>query len=210
MNTDHPARKTRVLIVEDEAIVACELQSRIEGFGYEVAGVAGSADQALTLVAQGGPDLVVMDIHIRGGVDGIELAEQLRRLGGPAVIFLTAHSNQEISRRAQRTEPFAYLLKPYQDNELRIAMELAIYRQRMERERAELTRQLEQALAEIKTLRGLIPICAWCGKLRDDHGFWLGVEAYLKAKTEVSCTHSICPDCYEKQLALAASRPEPT
>jgi len=208
MSPSDAARKSKILIVEDEAIVACELQARIAAFGHEVAGVAGSAEQALALAAQNPPDLVIMDIHLRGAMDGIQVAERLLGAEGPAVIFLTAHSNQEMLQRAKATEPFAYLLKPYQDNELRIAIELAIYRQAMERERAELTRQLQQALAEIKTLRGLIPICAWCRKLRSDDGFWLGVEAYLQTQMDASCTHSICPECYQKQLAMAQGPPQ--
>jgi len=74
-------------------------------------------------------------------------------------------------------------------------------RAQAERQKAALIRQLEQALAEIKTLRGLIPVCAWCKNIRDDQGFWQRLEDYLGANTEARTTHAICPACMEKQLA---------
>lgn len=201
MSDNIQCRKHRVLLVEDEAVVAADLEFRLESFGYEVAGIADSGEEALRLAAATQPDLVVMDIKIRGEADGIQVAEQFRRSQGPAVVFLTAHSTDEVLQRAKLIEPLAYLLKPYQPGELRVALQVALYRQRMEQERAELTRKLERALAEVKTLRGLIPVCAWCRKLRDDDGYWLSVEAYLLNHTDATCTHSICPACYEKQIA---------
>jgi two-component system, response regulator PdtaR len=204
MSDDSRPSRPRILVVEDEAIVACELRARLESFGYDVIGVADCAHQAYEISVATPPDLVLMDVQIRGEADGILVAERLRNTNLAAVIFLTAHSNSETVQRAKATEPFAYLLKPYDETELRIAIEVALFKRRAELERQELTRQLQQALRELKTLRGLIPICAWCRKLRSDNGFWLSVEAYLGANTEAACTHSICPECYQKQLAGSA------
>jgi len=195
-----PAASTRILIVEDEAIVACDLQSRLESFGYEVVGIAVSGEQAIRLAAETSPDLVLMDIQLRGQWDGIQVAEKLRAQERVGIIFLSAHSTDDMLTRAKLTEPLAYLLKPYQERELKIAIDVALYKRRTERVREELIRQLEKALAEVKTLRGLIPICAWCRKLRSDDGFWLSVEQYLRARTDADFTHGICPDCLKKQL----------
>ena len=195
-----PAASTRILIVEDEAIVACDLQSRLESFGYEVVGIAVSGEQAMRLAEESSPDLVLMDIQLRGRSDGIQVAEQLRAANRAGIIFLSAHSTEEMLKRAKLTEPLAYLLKPYQERELRISIDLALYKRQAEAMRDELIRQLEKALAEVKTLRGLIPICAWCRKLRSDDGFWLSVEQYLRARTDADFTHGICPDCLKKQL----------
>jgi CheY-like chemotaxis protein len=196
-----PAASTRILIVEDEAIVACDLQSRLESFGYEVVGIAVSGEQAIRLAAETSPDLVLMDIQLRGQWDGIQVAEKLRAQERVGIIFLSAHSSDDMLTRAKLTEPLAYLLKPYQERELKIAIDVALYKRRTERVREELIRQLEQALAEVKTLRGLIPICAWCRKLRSDDGFWMSVEQYLRANTEADFSHGICPDCLKKQLS---------
>ena len=202
MSPDFPSAKSRILIVEDEAIVACDLQSRLESFGYEVVGIAVSGEQAIRLAAETAPDLVLMDIQLRGQRDGIQVAETLRAEHRVGIIFLSAHSTDDMLTRARLTEPLAYLLKPYQERELEIAIDVALYKRQAERVREELIRQLEQALAEVKTLRGLIPICAWCRKLRSDDGFWMSVEQYLRAHTEADCSHGICPDCLKKQLGV--------
>jgi DNA-binding response OmpR family regulator len=186
--------------VEDEAIVASDLQSRLESFGYEVVGIAVSGEQAVRLAAATSPDLALMDIQLRGQSDGIQVAEQLRAEHRVGIIFLSAHSTDDMLTRAKVTEPLAYLLKPYQGRELKISIDVALYKLQAERARDELIRQLEQALAEVKTLRGLIPICAWCRKFRSDDGFWMSVEEYLRAHTEADCTHGICPDCQKKLL----------
>jgi CheY-like chemotaxis protein len=200
MTPDLPTARTRILIVEDEAIVACDLQSRLESFGYEVVGIAASGEQAVSLAADTSPDLVLMDIQLRGRCDGIQVAETLRAEHGVGIIFLSAHSTEDMLTRAKLTEPLAYLLKPYQERELEIAINVALYKRQAERVREELIRQLEKALAEVKTLRGLIPICAWCRKLRSDDGFWMSVEQYFRAHTEADCSHGICPDCLKRQL----------
>jgi hypothetical protein len=72
---------------------------------------------------------------------------------------------------------------------------MALYKARLERERAELMRQLQEALAEVRRLSGLLPICAWCKKIRDDGGYWKQVETYLAEHTNASFSHSLCPEC---------------
>lgn len=197
--------KPRILIVEDEAIVAWDLQSRLESFDYEVPAIAHSGEQALKLAAEHPPDLVLMDIKLRGEMTGVEAAEKLRCQSGTPVVFLTASADNEIVQQAKQAEPLGYLLKPYQERDLRIAMEIALYKARMEREREELIRQLEQALAEARILRGLIPICAWCRKIRNDEGYWLSVENYLEKTADVVCSHGICPECRSQVAARRAA-----
>ncbi len=198
-NLQEGTSKARLVIVEDEGIIAWDLRSRLESFGYEVAAVADSGEQALIVAAESGPDLVLMDIKLKGGLDGIEVAERLRATQGIPVIYLTAHSDGDLLRRAKVTEPLGYLLKPYPDRELKIAVEIALFKARVEHERAELTRKLERSLDEVRTLRGLIPICSWCRKVRTDEGFWLSVEEYIQQNTNADWTHSICPTCYDEQ-----------
>ncbi|HEY5914141.1 MAG TPA: response regulator [Verrucomicrobiae bacterium] len=190
--------KPRILIVEDEAIVACDIQTQLEACHFEVPATASSGEQALRLAAETMPDLVLMDIKLRGDLNGVQVADIIRRQYGIPIVFLTANSEEEMLQRAKVTEPLAYVLKPYSEKELRIAVEFALYRGKMERERERLTRQLEQALAEAKILRGLIPFCAWCRKIRTDQGAWLTVEAYLEQNTNAVCSHGICPECLEK------------
>ena len=189
-------RATRILIVEDEAIVAQSLGVMLEDIGYEVSGIVDNAQDALAVVE--GCDLVLMDINIRGPMDGVELARLVRSRHGSAVIFLTAYSDPGTLERAQDAEPYGYMLKPIDERELRPAIQMALHKHDMEQERARLTAQLKAALDEVEQLRGLLPICAWCKQVRDDDGYWASLEAYLTKQIHTKFTHSICPSCEER------------
>jgi DNA-binding response OmpR family regulator len=105
-------------------------------------------EQAVRLAAETSPDLVLMDIQLRGQCEGIQVAEELRAGNRVGVIFLSAHSTEDMLARAKLAEPLAYLLKPYQERELKISIDVALYTLQAERVRDELIRQLEQALDE--------------------------------------------------------------
>lgn len=125
---------TRILIVEDEAIVALDLRSRLEQLQYEVVGHARDSATALALAADQLPDVVLMDIQIAGDVDGISTAEIIRQRHDIPVLFLTAFSNSTSIDRAKRVDAYGYLLKPFQERELVITIEMALYKHRMEHE----------------------------------------------------------------------------
>jgi len=118
----------RVLIVEDEPIVALDLQQEIEDFGCEVVGLAESADEALAAVEENRPDLAMMDIRITGSMDGIETARLLRDTYGVPVIFLTSYSDDTTVHRAVREMPYGYLTKPFQTRELKATLEVALHK----------------------------------------------------------------------------------
>ncbi len=140
-----PAVSARILVVEDEPFVAEQLTARLEALGHRVVGRAGNAQDALDLAAREAPDLVLMDIVLEGERDGIWVAAELLRDAIP-VIFLTAHADDERLARARLTEPLAYLVKPVADAELRAAVEVGLYRHRVERELA----RLRDELAELR------------------------------------------------------------
>jgi PAS domain S-box-containing protein len=123
-----------VLIVEDESIVALDLKVQLKKLGYDVAGVAGSGEQALEQFATQNPDIILMDVRLRGQMDGIQVAEQIRRDHDAPIIFLTSHSDDETVRRAALTAPYGYLTKPYQIKELRAGIEVALTKAGMERQ----------------------------------------------------------------------------
>lgn len=191
--------QTRILVVEDERIVAQDLQRRLHRMGYTVCAIAASGQEAIAYAAQTQPDLVLMDIVLHGPMDGVEAAAQIRARGPLPIIYLTAYVDGDTLQRAKVTEPFGYLLKPFDTKTLQTTIELALYKHQMEQERAALLRQLQEALASIKTLRGLLPICAACKKIRDDHGYWNQLEAYLSQHSDVQFTHGICPDCVRQR-----------
>jgi PAS domain S-box-containing protein len=123
-----------ILVVEDEAIVALDLKMQLEEMGYDVAGTAESGAQALDLARSRRPTLALMDVMLKGDMDGIEVADIFGRSLEIPVVFLTSFSDAETVRRAARTAPYGYLTKPFQIKELRAAIEVALQKSRMERQ----------------------------------------------------------------------------
>jgi len=124
----------RIMIVEDEAIVALDLQHKLKTLGYAVSGVASSGEEAVRKVPQTRPDLVLMDIKLKGDMDGIEAAQRIRDDFTIPVVYLTAYSDENTLQRAKVTEPAGYLLKPFKDRELHATIEMSLYKHKMEME----------------------------------------------------------------------------
>jgi CheY-like chemotaxis protein len=126
--------KVRILIVEDEILVARDTENMLMHFGYEVVGIAGTGEEAVGLAGELSPDLILMDLRLGEGMDGIEAAGRIRELYGLPVIYVTAHADEASLKRAKMTGPIGYLLKPFEEKELRMTLETAIYRWEMDRE----------------------------------------------------------------------------
>ncbi len=124
----------RILIVEDEAIVAADLAGKLGRLGYEVAGIAAEGKEAVAMACRLGPQLVLMDIWLEGPMDGIEAAEAIRRQLDVPVIYLTAHSDPATLARAKLTGPFGYILKPFEERELATQIELALHKHQADRQ----------------------------------------------------------------------------
>ncbi len=120
--------KQRIVVVEDDAIVARDLQRTLTRWGYQVPALASSAAEAFEQLACADVDLVLMDIHLRGEIDGIAAAERVQSQHAVPVVFLTAHSDDATLRRAKITSPYGYVLKPFEDRELHIAIEIALHK----------------------------------------------------------------------------------
>lgn len=123
----------RVLVVEDEAIVRIDIEDRLKRLGYTVPAVASSGEEAIRQAAETRPDLVLMDIKLRGDMDGVEAAEEIRTRFDIPVVYLTAFADEETLQRAKVTSPFGYILKPLEVRELKSAIEIALYRHEMEK-----------------------------------------------------------------------------
>lgn len=343
--------RARILIVEDEGIIAQDIETTLEKLGYEVPAIAVVGEEAIEKASELRPDLVLMDIVLWGGMDGVEAAAHIRERLHIPVIFLTAHSDNATLQRAKVTGPYGYIVKPLVERELRIGIEMALQKHQMERrlseqqqwfattltsvgeaviatdaqggvrfmnplaetitgwplkealgqhldnimvlsaevassgshgpfaeavrkglvidwgsntwlwprrgpstpvdytatrireedgsmagvvvvfrditprrqleeDRERLIRQLRAALENVKTLKGLLPVCASCKKIRDDKGYWDAVDAYIVKQGLGEVSHSICPDCIRKlypsfaeeiltEIAKAESQPQP-
>jgi len=121
-----PMAKPKIMIVEDDRILAMGLQIQLNNWGYDVPAAVPSGEQALRQAEAMEPDLILMDIQIEGSLDGIETAYLIRQKKRVPIIFLTAYSTREMIERANTAEPAAYLIKPYDDRELRAAIERAL------------------------------------------------------------------------------------
>jgi len=312
----------RILIAEDDGIIAARLQNFLIKLGYVVPAVVASGEEAVRQAAAVRPELVLMDIRLAGDLDGIEAGGQIHSDLGIPLVYLTAYMDDTLLQRAKRTEPYGYLVKPVQDRELRATVEVALYKHRMdrqlreseeryravvsqavegitlfeaetgylleangafqmmlgytaqeipaltiydvmehgqagadldlspvlqtrqvalgerrfvrkdgslidvdvnaslircearpvvclvahdvterkraERQRESLVAELQEALRQVKTLSGLLPICASCKRIRDDEGVWQAVETYIRERSNAEFTHGLCPDCIRK------------
>jgi PAS domain S-box-containing protein len=124
---------TQILVVEDESIVAEDIKRTLQSLGYNVPAVVSSGEEAIKKAKENSPQLVLMDIMLKGKMDGIEAAGQIRSIFNIPVGYLTAYSDDKILERAKITEPFGYIIKPFNERELQINIEIALYEHKMEK-----------------------------------------------------------------------------
>lgn len=316
----------RILIVEDEALVATDLERKLTKYGYSIVGIACQGKEAVEMALGFRPQLILMDIQLEGTMDGIDAAEAIQNQYNVPVIYLTAYSDRATLSRAKLTGPLGYILKPFDDREILTQIELSLFKhetekqlhaqrewleitlasigdaviatnsegavtlmnpmaetligltsgeavgkdiedilsivdertrdplrnlkinllgtglianpscrwtvldaegkktpvkitgapirdhrgdekglvlvfrdislqRQAEKEKDSLIAELEAALADVKKLSGLLPICSSCKKIRDDNGYWNQIEAYIKENSEADFSHGICPEC---------------
>ena len=135
----------KILIVEDEQIVAFDIETQLERLGYRVVGTAASGEEALTKAAELEPDLVLMDVQIEGPIDGIEVARRIRRGREVPVVFLTAFTDVETLRRAKMVEPYGYIVKPFDQRDLDAAVQIALHKGAADR-------RLRQSHEDLRTI----------------------------------------------------------
>ena len=117
-----------ILVVEDESIVAKDIQVCLKKLGYDVIGVVDTGEQAVELATESKPDLVMMDIMLKGDMSGIQAAEAIRKSNDIPVIFLTAYTDKDTVNKAKETEPYGYIIKPFKEIDIQTAIEIALYK----------------------------------------------------------------------------------
>ncbi|SFM57961.1 ATP-binding response regulator [Methanolobus profundi] len=127
--------KEKIMIVEDEQIVALDIKDSLEHFGYSVPCMASSGEEAIRSIDKCAPDLILMDIVLKGKIDGVEAAKAIHEKHDIPVIYLTAYSDEKTLQRAKLTEPFGHILKPFDERELRTNIEIALYKREKEKEK---------------------------------------------------------------------------
>lgn len=127
----------RILIVEDEIIVAMSMEQKLMNLGYNVAGIAISGEDAVKYASQLKPDLILMDIVLKGKIDGINAANQINDILDVPIIYLTAYSDEDVLKRAQKTEPYGYMLKPFRESDVKVQIEMALYKHKSKNKKCE-------------------------------------------------------------------------
>jgi two-component system, response regulator PdtaR len=189
-------RPIDILVVEDDPNVSTVLIARLESLGYRICGTAETGFEAISGVYRHHPDLVTMDILLQGKMTGIEAAARIAEGSDVPIVYMTCLSDQAVFEGAIKTNPYGYVIKPYDINALRSAIEIAVIKHKAAKAQEVLIARLQKALQDVKTLSGLLPICAACKKIRNDaDNSWQQIEDYISSHSNAEFTHGICPEC---------------
>ncbi|QHG19679.1 response regulator [Nostoc sp. ATCC 53789] len=178
----------KILVVEDEAIVAKDLQYRLIKFGYTVPVIASSGQEAINKAVEISPDLVLMDIKLKGSMDGIEAAQEIHKHLDIPVIYLTAYADDKTLARAKITEPFGYLLKPFKERELQTNIEIALTKHGLERQLKVSKKWLDALLKSIGDgviASDLQELVTFMNPVAENLTGWKQEEAYGRNSSEV-------------------------
>ena len=208
-------KSVRVMVAEDDYLVGEMIKGLLQDVGYTVAGEAANGIEAVEMTESLRPDVVLMDIKMPD-MDGLEAAQQVAERCPTPVVVLTAYDTLDLVEQASAAGVGAYLVKPPDAREIERAITISMARfddmmalrrlnaelraeiaarKRVDAEKERLIEELQSALAEIKTLQGILPICASCKKIRDDKGYWQHVEMYVRDHSEAEFSHGLCPEC---------------
>jgi len=189
-----------VLIADDDVVTRRLLETTLKSWGYEVYAAADGAEALRILEDEPRPDIAVLD-WMMPERDGPEICRIIRAKSQTVpvyIILLTALGSRQSIVQGLQAGADDYITKPFDREELRARLEVGRRFVELQRSLAERVQQLEDALARVKQLQGLVPICSYCKKIRNDKNFWQQVDAYVSEHSEAQFSHGICPECYEK------------
>ena len=189
----------KILIAEDDPVSATLLKTLLGQWEYDVV-TTENGDEALSaLTAPDGPSLAILD-WMMPGLSGPDVCRKIRNSALPRPVYLILLTR--LGKRKNIVEGLEagaddYLAKPFDAAELRARVQAGQRVVNLEHELLTRVRELEEALANVQRLQGLLPICSYCKKVRDDQDYWHQVESYVAQHADVQFSHSICPSCYE-------------
>jgi CheY-like chemotaxis protein len=192
----------RILIAEDDRVSRRLLESHLQKWGHEVVVVEDGSQALAALQADDAPELAILD-WMMPGVDGVEICRRLRAAASSRplhLILLTARMGREDLLEGLEAGADDYVIKPFDPRELRARVQVGQRVIELQRALQERVQQLEDALAQVDQLQGMLPICAYCKKIRDDRNYWHQVETYVTAHTAARFSHGICPDCLQNVI----------
>ena len=190
----------RILIAEDDPVSCRVLEAMLHKWEHEVVTTTDGIQAWDTLQSEEAPRLAILD-WMMPGMDGVEVCRRVREASGKQptyVILLTARDQRENVLAGLQAGADDYVVKPFDREELHARVQAGVRIIELQSDLADRVRELEDALSQIKQLRGMLPICSYCKKIRNDEDYWERVEDYIGDHSEAQFTHGICPDCYEK------------
>jgi sigma-B regulation protein RsbU (phosphoserine phosphatase) len=192
----------KVLVAEDDSTSRLMLSAVLKKWGFDPIMAADGAQAWQAMQEPDHPKLVILD-WIMPEVDGLEACRRIRRMETsepPYILLLTSRSEKEDVVLGLDTGANDYILKPYHNDELRARLAVGKRMVELQAALAEKMHDLRKALDDVRVLRGILPICSYCKKIRDDRQYWHQVEAYISTHSDVEFSHGICPECYEKHI----------
>ncbi len=183
-----------VLIAEDEVLVAEAVKGMLAALGHTVVGHAANGRQAVALAVALQPDAILLDMKMPE-MNGLEAARQISETCPTPIVVLTAFQSREFVTKASMVGAGAFLTKPTTLLELERALIIATARFKDIRDLQHQNEALSNTLEQVRQLKGILPICSGCKKIRDEKGDWHQVESYIHDYTGVDFSHGICPDC---------------
>jgi phosphoserine phosphatase RsbU/P len=189
----------KILIAEDDPVSSCFLEASLEKWGYEVVVASDGVEAWSAFQVAEPPSMAILD-WMMPEIDGVEICRRLRAMQSSTpvyVIMLTAKSDKEDVVAGLKAGADDYVTKPFNRHELRARIDVGVRMLELQANLSERVRDLEEALARVQQLHGLLPICSYCRKVRDDHNYWQQVENYLAEHSAIEFSHGICPTCFE-------------
>ncbi len=189
----------KILIAEDDAVSRRVLEATLHKFGHEVEAAPDGAEAWAALQRDDAPSLAILD-WMMPEIDGVELCSRVRGLPTatpPYLILLTAKSGKENVVTGLQAGANDYLTKPIHRAELRARLQVGALVLELQSKLAARVSELEAVLSQVKQLQGLLPMCSYCKKIRDEQNYWQRVDSYFSERADVEFSHGICPGCYE-------------
>ncbi|MFH1852262.1 MAG: response regulator [Candidatus Neomarinimicrobiota bacterium] len=192
----------RILVAEDDVTSRMLLEHTLKKWGYEVVSTNNGLAAWEALQVEYPPKVVILD-WMMPEMDGHEICRRLRaseRLRTTYVILLTARITREDLVDGLTAGADDYITKPFNNEELHARLKVGLRIVELQATLEDRVEKLQEAIDHIKTLKGIIPICSYCKKIRDDQNYWQQVESYISRHSDAEFSHGVCPDCYQEHV----------